>query len=231
MKSLKWPYVLLLLMGLFSLPGAQAKPWKGAELITRETYKYGAFEARVRSAKGSGMVTAFFLWKDGSELPGSQWQEQDFEMFGKNGLYQTQLMTPGNPRTENAVIHPLSAPATDHYFTYRMEWTPTYLAFYVDGHLVRRETDRVTYAKMFEPLSEPTQLRMSLWAGDFAWSGAFDATLAPAHTYVEFLQVFNYTPGTGPNGSDFTLRWRDEFASPSINTPGGGLPTGRLNSR
>lgn len=218
MKSLKWPYVLLLLMGLFSLPGAQAKPWKGAELITREKYKYGAFEARVRSAKGSGMVTAFFLWKDGSELPGSQWQEQDFEMFGKNGLYQTQLMTPGNPRTENAVIHPLSAPSTDHYFTYRMEWTPTYLAFYVDGHLVRRETDRVTYAKMFEPLSEPTQLRMSLWAGDFAWSGAFDATSAPAHTYVEFLQVFNYTPGTGPNGSDFTLRWRDDFAGPSINT-------------
>ncbi len=217
MKTFKWPYLLLIVF--FAALDVQAKPWKGAEMITRETYKYGAFEARVRSANGSGMVTAFFLWKDGSEIPGAQWQEQDFEMFGKNGKYQTQVMTPGNPRTENAVILPLSAPATEHYFTYRMEWTPTYLAFYVDGHLVRRETDPVVYAKLLDPArAEPAQLRMSLWAGDWSWSGAFAASAVPAHTYVEFIQVYNYTPGAGADGSDFTPRWRDEFDSPNINT-------------
>ena len=217
MKTFQWLY--LLLMVFIVAPSVQAKPWKGAELITRETYKYGAFEARVRSANGSGMVTAFFLWKDGSEIPGAQWQEQDFEMFGKNGKYQTQLMTPGNPRTEHAVIHSLSAPSTEHYFTYRMEWTPTYLAFYVDGHLVRRETDPVVYAKLLDPVrAEPAQLRMSLWAGDWSWSGAFNAAATPAHTYVEFIQIYDYTPGAGVDGSDFSLRWRDEFDTANINT-------------
>lgn len=217
MKTFKWPYLLLIVF--FAALDVQAKPWKGAEMITRETYKYGAFEARVRSANGSGMVTAFFLWKDGSEIPGAQWQEQDFEMFGKNGKYQTQLMTPGNPRTENATIHSLSGLATEHYFTYRMEWTPTYLAFYVDGHLVRRETDPVVYAKLLDPTrAEPAQLRMSLWAGDWSWSGAFNAAATPAHTYVEFIQVYDYTPGTGVDGSDFSLRWRDEFDTTNINT-------------
>lgn len=217
MKTFQWLYLLLLFFVV--APPIQAKPWKGAELITRETYKYGAFEARVRSANGSGMVTAFFLWKDGSEIPGAQWQEQDFEMFGKNGKYQTQLMTPGNPRTENATIHSLSGLATEHYFTYRMEWTPTYLAFYVDGHLVRRETDPVVYAKLLDPTrAEPAQLRMSLWAGDWSWSGAFNAAATPAHTYVEFIQIYDYTPGAGVDGSDFSLRWRDDFSGPNINT-------------
>ncbi|HSX85007.1 MAG TPA: carbohydrate-binding protein, partial [Cellvibrio sp.] len=219
MIRIKWPQIVLVLLAFFTAHVVQAKPWKGAELITRETYKYGAFEARIRAARGSGMVTAFFLWKDGSEIPGAQWQEQDFEIFGKNGRYQTQVMTPGNPRTEHATIHPLYTPGWENYYTYRMEWTPDYLAFYVDGHLVRRETNRTTYAKLLDPArAEPAQLRMSLWAGDWEWSGDFDATLAPAHTYVEFIQTYNYTPGSGTNGSDFTPRWRDEFDGTSINT-------------
>lgn len=202
-----------LLMALLSLSTvALAKDYKGAEIITHQTFKYGAFEARIRGAKGSGMITAFFLWKNGSELPGTEWQEQDFELFGKDGRYQTQVMTPGDPRTENNVYHTLPVKSYDAYHTYRMEWTPTYLAFYVDGVLVRRETDPVRYAKLLDPArAEPAQLRLSMWAGDFNWSGAFDAAAVPAATYIEFANVYAYTPGTGEGGSNFTPIWKDDF--------------------
>ncbi|HET9955134.1 MAG TPA: glycoside hydrolase family 16 protein, partial [Polyangiaceae bacterium] len=118
---------------------AMAKPWKGAELITRQTFRYGAFEARIRAARGSGMVTPFFLWKDGSERADQLWQEQDFEIFGRDGSLQTQLMTPGSNdqhRTEHVVNHWLPQAAFERYYTYRMEWTPTRLAFYIDGNLM-----------------------------------------------------------------------------------------------
>jgi endo-1,3-1,4-beta-glycanase ExoK len=200
---------------LLHVAPALAKPWKGAELITQQTFRYGAFEARILAARGSGLITPFFLWKNDSEVPGQEWQEQDFEIFGRDGRYQTQLMTPGEDgeqRTEHNTYHSLPSPAWDRYYTYRMEWTPEYLAFYVDGELVRVETDSEEYAKLMDPdQAEAAQLRVSLWAGDTGWSGRFDEDSAPAATFVNWVQTFTYTPGSGPGGSDFSPLWRDDF--------------------
>lgn len=207
---------------LLAAPAA-AKPWKGAELITHQTFRYGAFEARILAARGSGLITPFFLWKNGSEIPGAEWQEQDFEIFGRDGRYQTQLMTPGTDgeqRTEHNLYHDLPQPAWDRYYTYRMEWTPERLAFYVDGELVRVETDAEEYEKLMSPdAAEAAQLRVSLWAGDTGWSGRFDESAVPAATFVSWIQTYSYTPGSGPGGSDFSALWRDDFG-------GSGSPDG-----
>jgi len=210
----RWIFCLFLLV---AAEAPWAKPWKSAEMITQQNYKYGAFEARIRGAEGSGMITAFFLYKNGSEWAGAEWQEQDFELFGKNGNFQSQLMTPGDPRVEHVVNHSLPTPVWNRYYTYRMEWTPTAMSFYVDGKLIRRETDAVTYAKLLDPArAEPMNMRISLWAGDIPWSGSFDSTKVPAAVDVNWAQVSSYTPGAGPGGSDFTPLWRDDFNS--INT-------------
>lgn len=198
---------------------AEAKPWKSAELITHQTFRYGAFEARIRAARGSGVITPFFLWKDGSERQGALWQEQDFEIFGRDGTFQTQLMTPGKDgenRTEHVVNDWLRTPAWERYYTYRMEWTPEYMAFYVDGQLVRRETDAVEFSKFMDPdETEAAQLRVGIWAGDFDWSSSFDPRAVPAAVFVNWIQAYSYTPGAGPSGSDFTRLWRDDFDSVS----------------
>lgn len=196
----------------------EAKPWKGAEVISRQTFKYGAFEARIRAAKGGGVITPFFLWKDGSELSGSEWQEQDFELFGRDGSFQSQLMTPGKvageQRTEHVVMHYPTTPAYNRYNTYRMEWTPDSLCFYYNGQLIRKETDRTEYSKLLDPArAEAMQLRLSNWAGDFAWSGAFDQNAIPADVFVNWVQTYSYTPGRGPGGTNFTPLWRDDFES------------------
>ena len=207
---------------LLAAPAA-AKPWKGAELITNQTFRYGAFEARIRAARGSGLITPFFLWKNNSEVPGQEWQEQDVEIFGSDGRFQTQLMTPGTDgeqRTEHNLYHGLPEPAWARYYTYRMEWTPEQLAFYVDGQLVRIETNAEEFEKLMSPdAAEPAQLRVSLWAGDTGWSGRFDEAAVPAATFVNWIQTYAYTPGAGPGGSDFSPLWRDDFS-------GSGAPDG-----
>jgi beta-glucanase (GH16 family) len=60
-----------------------AKQYKGAEIYTLAAEgPYGKYEMRMRAAKGSGLISAFFLWKDGSEQPGGPWEEVDIEIFG-----------------------------------------------------------------------------------------------------------------------------------------------------
>jgi endo-1,3-1,4-beta-glycanase ExoK len=203
---------------LLHIAPAWAKEWKGAELITQQTFRYGAFEARIRAARGSGLITPFFLWKNNSEVPGQEWQEQDFEIFGSDGRYQTQLMTPGEGearRTEHNIFRSLPQPAWDRYYTYRMEWTPEHLSFHVDGELVRIETDSEEFGKLLNPeRAEAAQLRVSIWAGDGRWSGAFDEGAAPQAAFVNWIETYAYTPGSGPGGSDFTTLWRDDFDNP-----------------
>lgn len=196
---------------IFTLaPHSPRKYFNGAEIITKERYKYGAVEARIRAAQGSGLITAFFYWKYDSELPDTQWQEQDFEIFGQTGHFQSQVMTPGEPRTQNKGAHTLPSRAWQHYYTYRMEWTPSYLAFYVDGHLVRMETDPVRFAKHLDPQkAEPAEIRLSLWAGNNAWAGSFNRRVLPAATFVDYVAVYQYDAAS----DEFVLDWRDDFDS------------------
>lgn len=205
-------------LGLLAGAVSAYKPWKGSETITSQSFLYGAFEARIRAAKGGGIITPFFLYKDGSENSGSEWEEMDFEIFGRDGSFQSQVMTPGkvagSQRTEHVVMHYPSTPAFNRYNTYRMEWTPDSLCFYFNGNLVRKETDTAEFGKLIKPSrAEPMHLRVSNWGANNAWSGAFDSTAAPSSMFVNWIQTYSYTPGAGPNGSNFTPLWRDDFDS------------------
>src|SRR5688572_25624198 len=87
----------LLIAALLFLPGAvAAKQYKAGEIYTFNSYgPYGKYEMSMKVAKGSGLISAFFLWKDGSELPGGPWEEVDIEVFGKNNAesWQSNIIT------------------------------------------------------------------------------------------------------------------------------------------
>ena len=65
-----------LLLGVLAPSAASAI--QSAELYRTQAYFYGRFEARVRYAPGEGVVSSFFLWKDGSSSTTS-WNELDYE--------------------------------------------------------------------------------------------------------------------------------------------------------
>ena len=230
-KSGAWAVVHAGLCLLLLSSTARAKSYKSGEFISKTRFGFGAFEARIRSAKGPGVISTFFLWRPDSEkAPAVPWHEIDFEMGLDSADYQTQIMTPGTSppmyRTEHAVPRIMAARPYQAYYTYRIEWTPSYVAFFVDGTEVRRETDPAVYGALFSkdsaghtPSNERMELRTGAWPGDASiagWSGAFDGSNVPTAHFVDYVKVWDYTPNQLNKFA--TVLLDDQFNSLNTNT-------------
>ena len=55
-----------------------------------KTYLYGRMEMRMRMIRGSGLLSTFFTYKNGSELSGALWEEIDIEALERT------TASPGN---------------------------------------------------------------------------------------------------------------------------------------
>src|SRR5688500_4119641 len=75
---------------------ASAHAYASAEILTTESYQYGRYEASIEFPSGSGVIGSFFLWKDGSEVEGTFWNELDFETLGFDCHLETNAYY-GNP--------------------------------------------------------------------------------------------------------------------------------------
>src|SRR5215510_569725 len=116
-----------------------AQAYSSAEVLTTESYQYGRFEASIEFPDGSGVIGSFFLWKDGSEVEGTFWNELDFEKLEAECRVETNTIY-GNPMGLHSQRHDIAADLCATYHVYVYEWTPDYLAWTVDGVEIRRET-------------------------------------------------------------------------------------------
>jgi hypothetical protein len=190
--------------------GPLAHATRSAELYTTNSYQYGRFEASIRFAPGSGVVGAFFLWKDGSEVAGTFWNELDFEKVGANCALHTNAYY-GNPAKVHTLDPSVAADLCGEYHTYTYEWTPEYIAWLVDGTEVRRETG-ATATAYAENATAGMQVRFNIWPGDASFGGVFDPSILPVYEYVDWVQYSSYTNGA------FQLAWREDFTAGSIPT-------------
>jgi hypothetical protein len=174
-----------------------------AELFTAESYRYGRFEARLRFAEGDGVVGSFFLWKDGSEISGTFWNELDFEKVGASCLLETNAFF-GLPGAVHVQKHPAVTGICGDFHTYTFEWTPDYISFVVDGTEVRREVG-ATAAAYAENATAGMQIRFNVWPGDASFGGNFSPDILPVHQYVDWVQYSSHANG------EFTVEWRDDF--------------------
>jgi endo-1,3-1,4-beta-glycanase ExoK len=190
---------------------AQAGAVSSAELYRTTGEGFGKFEARLRFAAGDGIISSFFLWKDGSELSTAYWNELDFEKLGAECELQTNSIY-GMPEQTHEQEHPGLTGLCDGYHTYAYEWTPDYIAYSLDGVELRRDTgaDAAAYA---ENATTGLQARFNIWPGNANFGGTFVESSLPAYQYIDWAQYSTYTPGAGDEGSDFTLKWREEFDS------------------
>lgn len=182
----------------------EAKPYKGAEVFTPAQHRYGRIEVRMRMARGSGVLSTFFTYKLGSEMPGAAWEEIDVEAFGKSNAtsWQSNILV-GNPRMGSEQVHNTTASLADGYHTYTIEWTPTYVAWLVDGVEVRRTT-----GGQVSQLTSMHSFRFNLWASNEAsWAGAFESSALPIYQYVNWIRYHRYENGA------FVLDWTDDFNS------------------
>lgn len=213
MTNHRFGSALLLIAGglavtsLSSVAGAVSS----AEMYTSKSYFYGRFVTRAQFAAGDGVVSSFFLWKDGSEKSGTFWNELDFEKLGADCHLETNAYY-GNPAVVHSVkAKELTADLCGEFHTYTYEWTPDYVAWLVDGTEIRRVTGDAATAYA-ENATAGMQLRFNIWPGDATFGGKFSASILPVYEYINWVEYYSYNEG------EFKLEWRDDFDAKSVST-------------
>ena len=208
----------LLLCILLSAPSLFAqgnKPYKGAEIYTTQAYKYGKFEMRMRMAKGNGLLSTFFTYKEGSEKPETFWEEIDIEVFGKNNAteWQSNILTGqgSGPTANDQQVHEFCRSLGDGYHTYTLEWRPGQVRWLLDGKLIYTKNGGIA-----NQLTSGQSLRFNIWAAfqdQFPEVGPFDANAVPRYQFVNWMKYYAW------NGSGFasTPTWTDNFSGTALN--------------
>ncbi|WP_108662878.1 family 16 glycosylhydrolase [Acuticoccus kandeliae] len=163
--------VLRLQLDTYNPSGNPAKPtYFGSEAISRQEFSVGngiAFEGEMRLAQDQrGLIAGFFpFWGDANRH-----DEIDWELIPNRGLnnVQTNLYVNDTYSGGNWKIHPIDEPMTE-FHTFRIEWLPNQVRWYVDGELVRTENQSPTRAMA---------LHLNIWGPGLDWDTA-DPSLRP----------------------------------------------------
>ena len=179
---------------------------RGAEYRTLDSYTYGRFETRAKPAQGDGIVSSFFTYDD----PANPWGEIDIEWLGLFD-HTIDLNTITTGQTSHIRQH--YVPFNPHldFHDYGFEWTPEYVAWFIDSTEIFRQT-----GSHIEELDSAQKLMMNLWQPAYAdWVGTFDDRILPRFSYYDWVKYYEYTPDAGDYGTDnnFTLEWEDDFSN------------------
>jgi len=179
-------------LSLTAAPDDTAKPFRGVEMRSIETFTYGKFEASVRFASGSAVVSSLVAIY--TPWPPDDWNEIDIEFLGKNNdRIQCNHMVnipPADPETGHIqfpeMLYLDFDPSAD-FHTYSIEWVPEEVRFFIDGVLMYTATEEVSY------LTLPQNILLTIWASDsVGWAGAVDDTTAPTAVSYDWFKVYRY---------------------------------------
>ena len=194
--------LFLLLFVLFTIGYSQN--YRGAELRTLEPLLYGKFEVRYKPAQGEGLVSSFFTYND--DHPNTPWNEIDIELLGRfPNVVDMNVIT----NTSHLRTHFTTLDTHIDFNEYGFEWTPDYVAWFINGEEIYRQTD-----EHIEDLTYPSKLMMNIWNPVYDdWVGTWDDRVLPRFAYYDWVRYSSYTPGDGNSGTDnnFTFQWQDDF--------------------
>ena len=165
---------------------------------SRKTLTYGKVSARMRFAKGSGVVSGLVLFY--TPFPNCDWNEIDIEHLGKTSnssqLNCMVLVGTPNPRcttsvtpTQNPLAVDLGVDAEADFHQYDVEWTPAGVSFFIDGALLRTWTQRISLMRL------PQTVLLTIWASSAPdWAGPLAPTSAPTSADVDWIKVYSWQP-------------------------------------
>ncbi|KAF0150997.1 MAG: Beta-glucanase/beta-glucan synthetase [Ignavibacteria bacterium] len=196
---------------LFHSPNILAKNYKGAEYRTKESFLYGRFEASFKACGKEGTLSTMFTYFDGTPTDpwaAHKWNEIDIEILGRYSN-DVQFNTITSGATNHVRHQPVNFDPALDYHTYAFEWTPDYIAWFIDGVEVYRQTEAFV-----KTVIRPQKFMFNTWIPQWAdWVGVFTEQILPAFTYYDWAAYYSYTPGKGNYGTqnNFTFSWRDDF--------------------
>lgn len=154
-----------------------------AEIQSKRRFGYGLYEARMKTAAGSGLNSAFFTYI--GPVHGEAHDEIDFEFLGKSPeSVQLNYYVDGEGGNEKHVALPQNA--SEDFAHYAFEWLPDRLRWFVNGELVHEVQggelpDTPSYAYFMLWNGSP---QLKEWLGQFDYSGPV----------VAEIDWFGYTP-------------------------------------
>ena len=190
--------------------------WEGCNsgaIRTHDSYLYGRFEVRMKSADGNGLVSSFFTYNTNweSDLGNLNWNEIDIEMTGnRDNSVQFTTHHPGNPNSWSfGEIIEVGFNPHNEFHDYAFEWTPFYIKWFVDGTEVYQQSENIV-----DDLNFSQKIMMNLWPSIWEdWTGEWDNQATPKHAYYDYVKYYEYNPSSGNYGSNnnFLLLWEDNF--------------------
>jgi endo-1,3-1,4-beta-glycanase ExoK len=155
--------------------GGLVRPIGCAEIHTYAHTGYGRYEARMRTAAGSGLNTAFFTYVGPPQE--KTHDEIDFEFIGKAPNTVDLTVWTNGQSSGSAKRISLGFDASKDFHDYAFEWRPESIRWYADGKLIY-ETPKDA------PIpSHPGSTFFSLWSGskiEDEWMGHFTYTIPVA---------------------------------------------------
>ncbi|KAG0307068.1 hypothetical protein BGZ97_000518 [Linnemannia gamsii] len=162
------------------------KPYSCGELISRETnLDYGRYSVDMISTNTKGHVSGFFL------IAPNGASEIDIELTGLNSMVG--WMNVWKDGKQHPVKIPLGFDASKGWHTYTIEWRKEFLAWYVDGKQVYKQSAVAT----LDPRKNLYKLALNSWTNavenDGGWAGRFNLPSGGKEVKTQFRNL-RYTP-------------------------------------
>lgn len=171
-------------------------------------FLYGYIEIRAKLGKGAGVKPSYWLNGDKLERPGGFGEIDIFEMFGTSNKIVSNLHKwwyeygtlrhvdhggSGDFDVYRAYTLPDGEAFGDAYHTFGCEWTPEYVAFYVDGY---KYTQIDILAEGKDVFHQPVFALLTLLTGGTASVPPDETTPWPAQSWYDWIRVYQI-PGVG----------------------------------
>ena len=181
--------------------------YTSARLLTQGRYAntYGRYEARIKIPRGQGMWPAF--WMIGDNFGSVGWPASGeidiMENIGREpNTVHGSLHAPGYSGANSVTAaYNLSGGAafTDAYHTFRVDWEPNAITFFVDGVSYARLTPADTRGNAWI-FDHPFFLILNVAVGGY-WPGEPDgSTMFPQQMLIDWVRVSQWVPGAAPSG-------------------------------
>ena len=165
-------------------------PYSAAEVYTNEQFTFGRFEARIKFAAGSGIVSSLFTYRDNAN---AGWNEIDLENLGyvTDGVQYNLISSPQGTTNLKYQPHVVTTgyKPTQEFHDYAIEWTPDEIRFFIDSKQVWKDAQPL--------IKNASRLRMNCWPTNntkTSFAGPLDTSKIPAEAQYDWAAVYSYTP-------------------------------------
>lgn len=161
---------------------------------SKESWKYGYFEARLRVPGGKGTWPAFWM------LP------KDFKNWPLDGEIDIMEYVGYDPNVVHATVHTQKynhsigtqvgtstkiSNAETEFHIYAVEWTAEYIKGFVDGNEYFHFNNDGKNDKETWPFNAPFYLKLNLaWGGNWGGAQGVDESKLPATYEIDFVRVY-----------------------------------------